>query len=107
LLPSRLTVKQSRSQATLTLTLALATITTHSQATLTLTLTLVSFTPPAQTNVQVQGPIINFSLKSPTGETLSYKAFEEEAAEAGFHLRTGAECNPGACYAYLGARVCA
>jgi len=53
----------------------------------------------------VQGPIINFSLKSPQGETLSYKAFEEEAADAGFHLRTGAECNPGACYAYLGARV--
>jgi len=23
-------------------------------------------------------------------------------ADAGFHVRTGAECNPGACYSYLG-----
>ena len=29
--------------------------------------------------------------------------FESEAATAGFHVRTGTECNPGACYAYLGA----
>lgn len=30
------------------------------------------------------------------------QTFEREAAEAGFHVRTGTECNPGACYAYLG-----
>lgn len=35
----------------------------------------------------------------------SYKTFEREAAEAGFHVRTGAECNPGACYNYLGVQV--
>lgn len=34
----------------------------------------------------------------------SYKSFEVAAAEAGLHVRTGAECNPGACYAYLGVR---
>ncbi len=53
--------------------------------------------------VQVQGGIINFELRSPSGQPMSYKTFEREASEAGFHLRTGAECNPGACYAYLGA----
>eukprot|EP01024_Parvocaulis_polyphysoides_P052965 TRINITY_DN5262_c1_g1_i1.p4 TRINITY_DN5262_c1_g1~~TRINITY_DN5262_c1_g1_i1.p4 ORF type:complete len:119 (-),score=20.96 TRINITY_DN5262_c1_g1_i1:251-607(-) len=37
-----------------------------------------------------------------SGQIFSYKKFEKEAAEAGFHVRTGAECNPGACYKYLG-----
>mmetsp|Transcript_19003 Transcript_19003/g.53201 ORF Transcript_19003/g.53201 Transcript_19003/m.53201 type:complete len:843 (+) Transcript_19003:23-2551(+) len=53
---------------------------------------------------QRQGPILNFQLKAPDGSPLSYRTFEREAAEAGFHVRTGAECNPGACYAYLGVR---
>lgn len=51
---------------------------------------------------QVQGGILNFEPLSPDGQPLSYRAFEREAAAAGFHVRTGAECNPGACYAYLG-----
>ncbi|KAF5842717.1 pyridoxal phosphate-dependent transferase [Dunaliella salina] len=51
-----------------------------------------------------QGPILNFQLKAPDGSPLSYRTFEREAAEAGFHVRTGAECNPGACYAYLGVK---
>lgn len=38
----------------------------------------------------------------PAPPVFSYKAFELAAAEAGLHVRTGAECNPGACYAYLG-----
>jgi molybdenum cofactor sulfurtransferase len=37
---------------------------------------------------------------------LSYKTFEREAADAGFHVRTGAECNPGAAYSYLGVQEC-
>ncbi len=51
---------------------------------------------------QVQGGILNFEVLSPSGTPLSYRTFEREAAEEGFHVRTGAECNPGACYAYLG-----
>ena len=50
----------------------------------------------------VQGPILNFELLGANGPGLSYKAFEREAAEAGFHIRTGNECNPGAAYNYLG-----
>lgn len=55
----------------------------------TLTYTL-SFSPPLQ-------------LLDPEGAPHSYRTFEREAADAGFHLRTGTECNPGACYTYLGA----
>eukprot|EP00798_Chlamydomonas_sp_ICE-L_P024132 gene24132-9714_t len=51
---------------------------------------------------EVQGPIFNFNVMKADGSVYSYKAFEREAAEAGFHVRTGAECNPGACYSYLG-----
>ncbi|KAL6757710.1 pyridoxal phosphate-dependent transferase [Haematococcus lacustris] len=51
---------------------------------------------------QVQGGIVNFEVLGPQGDCLSYRRIEREAAAAGFHLRTGAECNPGACYAYLG-----
>lgn len=49
-----------------------------------------------------QGGIINFEILKPTGEVFSYKTSEKEAAEAGFHLRTGVECNPGAAYNYIG-----
>jgi len=49
-----------------------------------------------------QGPIINFEILKPTGEVFSYKTSEREAAEAGFHLRAGLECNPGAAYNYIG-----
>lgn len=55
--------------------------------------------------VQVQGGILNFEVLRPDGSVFSYKTFEREAAEAGFHVRTGAECNPGACYNYLGVQV--
>jgi hypothetical protein len=52
-----------------------------------------------------QGGILNFEVLRPDGGVFSYKTFEREAAEAGFHVRTGAECNPGACYNYLGVQV--
>lgn len=55
-----------------------------------------------QNSKEVQGGIINFEVLRPDGTVFSYKTFEREAAEAGFHVRTGAECNPGACYNYLG-----
>lgn len=51
---------------------------------------------------KVQGGIFNFALLKPDGSLFSYKGFEVAAAEAGLHVRTGSECNPGACYAYLG-----
>jgi molybdenum cofactor sulfurtransferase len=54
---------------------------------------------------QVQGGILNFEVLRPDGSVFSYKTFEREAAAAGFHVRTGAECNPGACYNYLGVQV--
>lgn len=50
----------------------------------------------------VQGGILNFELMGPNGKMLSYKKFEKEAADAGFHVRTGIECNPGAAYNYIG-----
>jgi hypothetical protein len=54
---------------------------------------------------KVQGGILNFELLKPNGGIHSYRTFEKEAAEAGFHVRTGAACNPGACYAELGVQV--
>jgi selenocysteine lyase/cysteine desulfurase len=56
-------------------------------------------------SMQVQGGILNFELLKPNGGVFSYKTFEREAADAGFHVRTGAACNPGACYAELGIQV--
>ena len=58
-----------------------------------------------QDSGRVQGGIVNFELLKPSGGVLSYKTFELEAAKAGFHVRTGAACNPGACYAELGIQV--
>lgn len=50
----------------------------------------------------VQGGILNMELLREDGTAYSYKSFEAEAAEAGFHIRTGIECNPGAAYNYIG-----
>lgn len=49
-----------------------------------------------------QGGIMNFELLQPDGSPFSYRTFQKESADAGFHVRTGAECNPGACYKYVG-----
>eukprot|EP00192_Tetraselmis_astigmatica_P006998 CAMPEP_0117665662 /NCGR_PEP_ID=MMETSP0804-20121206/9940_1 /TAXON_ID=1074897 /ORGANISM="Tetraselmis astigmatica, Strain CCMP880" /LENGTH=786 /DNA_ID=CAMNT_0005473111 /DNA_START=68 /DNA_END=2428 /DNA_ORIENTATION=- len=51
---------------------------------------------------KVQGGIVNFEVLGADGGVLSYREIQQAAGEAGFHLRTGAECNPGACYKYLG-----
>lgn len=51
---------------------------------------------------EVQGGIVNFELLQPDGSIFSYRTFQKESADAGFHLRTGSECNPGACYLYVG-----
>lgn len=40
---------------------------------------------------EVQGGIVNFELKDPQGRIVSYKLVEQEAANAGFHIRTGAQ----------------
>lgn len=50
----------------------------------------------------VQGGIINFEVLDPAGEVVSYRLVEREAAAAGFHIRTGSHCNPGAAYRDIG-----
>ncbi|GMH33807.1 hypothetical protein BSKO_01641 [Bryopsis sp. KO-2023] len=50
----------------------------------------------------LQGGILNFEVCRPDGSAYSYRTFEREAADAGFHVRTGIECNPGAAYNYIG-----
>lgn len=49
-----------------------------------------------------QGGILNLEVLKSDGIAFSYKNFEENAARAGFHIRTGIECNPGAAYNYMG-----
>lgn len=52
-----------------------------------------------------QGSVANFQLLKPAdagGGPLSYKAAAGELAAAGFHVREGCMCNPGACYAAVG-----
>jgi len=51
---------------------------------------------------KVQGGVINFSVLKPDGEPIGYVRVQHESAAAGFHIRTGASCNPGACYSALG-----
>eukprot|EP00884_Botryococcus_braunii_P001647 jgi/Botrbrau1/11483/Bobra.0360s0010.1 len=51
---------------------------------------------------EVQGGIVNFEVLNPAGAPYSYRTFQLESAAAGIHVRTGAECNPGACYSYVG-----
>ena len=53
-------------------------------------------------SIDVQGGILNFELLGSKGKVQSYKTFEKDAAKAGFHVRTGIECNPGAAYNYIG-----
>lgn len=52
--------------------------------------------------MRVHPPIRCVQVLRPDGGVVSYKLVEREAVAAGFHVRTGAECNPGACYNYLG-----
>jgi molybdenum cofactor sulfurtransferase len=50
----------------------------------------------------VQGPVANFQLLTPAGKVFSYKTASIRLAKAGFHVREGCMCNPGACYAAVG-----
>ncbi|ELP94449.1 molybdenum cofactor sulfurase, putative [Entamoeba invadens IP1] len=49
----------------------------------------------------VQGPIINLSVKDKDGKYVGYNTVEDILTKAGFEVRTGSSCNPGACYGYL------
>lgn len=50
----------------------------------------------------VQGGIVNFELLGPDGELLSFILAAKEMSAAGFHIRDGCMCNPGACFGYTG-----
>jgi selenocysteine lyase/cysteine desulfurase len=49
-----------------------------------------------------QGAIVNFNVLSPEGKHIGYHVVQSVTADAQIHLRTGCNCNPGACYDYLG-----
>ncbi|KAL7716013.1 Molybdenum cofactor sulfurase [Entamoeba marina] len=49
-----------------------------------------------------QGPIINLSVFDEHGDYVGYSYIQSKTNEAGFQIRTGSSCNPGACYGYLG-----
>lgn len=53
---------------------------------------------PGSPPVHLQGSTLNFQLLSPSGHLHSYRAASAALAEAGFHMRCGCTCNPGACY---------
>ena len=61
-------------------------------------------TPRSAPTRASQGAVLNFVVMDSRGRAVPHKDFEKLAAKEGFHLRTGAECNPGACYAALGLR---
>eukprot|EP01106_Pelomyxa_sp_JSP_P009346 TRINITY_DN253_c0_g2_i3.p1 TRINITY_DN253_c0_g2~~TRINITY_DN253_c0_g2_i3.p1 ORF type:complete len:334 (+),score=102.02 TRINITY_DN253_c0_g2_i3:227-1228(+) len=49
----------------------------------------------------VQGSIVNFNVKDKNGEYVGYSTVQDLTAKWGLHLRTGCNCNPGACADYL------
>lgn len=49
-----------------------------------------------------QGGVANFHILKPDGSVFSYKLASVELASAGFHVREGCMCNPGACYGAVG-----
>ena len=51
-----------------------------------------------------QAAVANFLLLKPNGDVFSYINAGIELAYAGFHVREGCMCNPGACYSALGVR---
>ncbi|GAB4818580.1 hypothetical protein N2152v2_005626 [Parachlorella kessleri] len=53
---------------------------------------------------EVQGATINFEVLGTTGRVLGYRQIGAQLGEAGFHIRTGCTCNPGACYEATGVR---
>ena len=52
----------------------------------------------------MQGATFNFQILQPDGRVFSYKKAALVLAAAGFHMRCGCTCNPGACYGALGVR---
>ena len=45
-----------------------------------------------------QGGIVAFNIKQPGGDYIGYAIVVKEASQAGFNLRGGCHCNPGACF---------
>lgn len=53
---------------------------------------------------EVQGSTFNFQILKPNGEVFSYRHASTALADAGFHMRCGCTCSPGACYGFLGVK---
>eukprot|EP01107_Rhizomastix_libera_P009045 TRINITY_DN2481_c0_g1_i1.p1 TRINITY_DN2481_c0_g1~~TRINITY_DN2481_c0_g1_i1.p1 ORF type:complete len:579 (+),score=100.46 TRINITY_DN2481_c0_g1_i1:32-1738(+) len=49
-----------------------------------------------------QGGIVSIRVMDKNGNNVGYRSVQDASAEYGIHLRTGCNCNPGACYGYLG-----
>ncbi|KAH3759793.1 molybdenum cofactor sulfurase [Pelomyxa schiedti] len=49
----------------------------------------------------VQGSILNFNVLDPAGNYVGYSTIQDITAKANIHIRTGCNCNPGACFDYL------
>jgi len=50
------------------------------------------------------GSIANFQILKPSGELFSYRTAAQVLSEAGFNVRDGCMCNPGACYRAVGVK---
>eukprot|EP00768_Dysnectes_brevis_P003447 gnl/Dysnectes_brevis/2460_a2936_1480.p1 GENE.gnl/Dysnectes_brevis/2460_a2936_1480~~gnl/Dysnectes_brevis/2460_a2936_1480.p1 ORF type:complete len:529 (+),score=161.47 gnl/Dysnectes_brevis/2460_a2936_1480:125-1711(+) len=48
-----------------------------------------------------QGGIVAFNMMEPSGKYVGYNTLGNAAAEAGFMIRAGCSCNPGACHRFL------
>lgn len=55
-----------------------------------------------QDDSRVQGGVISFNLLRPDGTYVGYHQVQKLAAKHHFHIRSGCQCNPGACFDYLG-----
>lgn len=53
----------------------------------------------------MQGNTLNIELLSPRGEVLGYREAGAALGRAGFHIRVGCTCNPGACYEMTGGHM--
>jgi len=51
---------------------------------------------------EVQGSIVNLLVLAPNGTVVGYHDVQKKTSDAHIHIRTGCNCNPGACYDYLG-----
>ena len=53
-------------------------------------------------NKDVQGGIISLNFLHSDGSYIGYYEIQTDSAKQNIHIRTGCNCNPGACYDYLG-----